>query len=66
MNTKPLFTGDPIIEIELKRYDELIRTEMKYNLLRNALEDHEGYSNIDELKKHFGIPAKERKETTNE
>lgn len=43
------------IEIPQARYDDLIRTEVKYNLLRNALEEHEGYTNIDELKKCFGI-----------
>ena len=54
------------IEIPQGRYDDLIRAEVKYNLLRNALEEYEGYSNIDELKKCFGIPTKTRKETTNE
>lgn len=49
------------ISISLGRYDELIRTEMKYNLLRNALEDEQGYTDIDKLKKYFGIERKETK-----
>lgn len=45
-----------MIEIPLKRYDELIRTETKYNLLRNALEDEVGYyADIEKVKKCFGI-----------
>lgn len=54
------------IEIPQGRYDDLVRTEVKYNLLKNALEDLNGYTDIDDLKKYFGISAKERKETTNE
>ena len=57
------------ITIPQERYDNLIRSELKYNLLRNALEDSEGYINIDDLKKYFGIPTKIQvmgKETTNE
>lgn len=46
------------IEISQGRYDDLIRTETKYNLLKNALEDYEGYISVTELKKHFGIPRK--------
>lgn len=53
------------IEIPQLRYDDLIRTEVKFNLLRNALEEHEGYVNINEIKKCFAI-HKNRKETTNE
>lgn len=61
--------NEATITIPQGRYDDLIRTEAKYNLLRNALEDREGYINIDDLKKCFGIPNKiyeMRKETTNE
>ena len=54
------------IEISQGRYDELIRTETKYTLLRNALEDETGYTDIDRIKRCFGIPTKtifiERKE----
>lgn len=46
------------IEIPQMRYDDLIRTEAKFNLLRNALEEHEGYVNINEIKKCFAIPNK--------
>ena len=46
------------IEIPRGRYDELIRTETKYNLLRNALEDETGYTDIDKIKKCFGIETK--------
>lgn len=45
-----------MIEIPQGRYDELIRIETKYNLLRNALEDESDYADISKLKKHFGIP----------
>lgn len=61
--------NEATITIPQERYDNLIRSELKYNLLRNALEDSEGYINIDDLKKYFGIPTKiqtMRKETTNE
>lgn len=47
-----------IIALDRARYEDLIRTETKYNLLRNALEDYTGYANIEELKKCFGIPDK--------
>ena len=54
------------IEIPQGRYDDLIRTETKYNLLRNALEDEIGYTDIDRIKRCFGIQTKaifnERKE----
>ena len=61
--------NEATITIPQGRYDDLIRSEVKYNLLRNALEDSEGYINIDDLKKYFGIPTKIQtmgKETTNE
>lgn len=61
--------NEATITIPQERYDNLIRSELKYNLLRNALEDSEGYINIDDLKKYFGIPTKIQvmgKETTNE
>lgn len=44
-----------MIKIPHKRYDELIRAETKYNLLRNALEDEKGYTDIDKIKRCFGI-----------
>lgn len=61
--------NEATITIPQGRYDDLIRSEVKYNLLRNALEDSEGYINVDDLKKHFGIPTniyEMRKETANE
>lgn len=49
------FNKTTTVEISLERYDELIRSEYSLHLLQNALEDMNGYSNIDDLKKHFGI-----------
>lgn len=47
------------IMVEQSRYDALIRSEMKLNMLMNALEDQGDYVSLEELKKHFGIPRKE-------
>lgn len=51
-----------MIEIPRGRYDDLIRTETKYNLLRNALEDEPNYADLSVIKRHFGI----RKESEGE
>jgi hypothetical protein len=37
LNTKPLFSGASLIEIERNRYDELLRKEEKLTLLENAI-----------------------------
>lgn len=49
---------EPKITISQGRYDELIRTELKYNMLSNALEDETGYTDIDKIKKCFGIETR--------
>lgn len=54
-NTKPIFSGEILIEVEASRYAELIAKEEKLRLLENALSTHENYSNLDPLKKYFEI-----------
>lgn len=57
MNCKPLLGGAPLVEIERSRYDELVSTETKYELLVARLVKLKGYTNVDDLKDAFGIPT---------
>ena len=54
----PLMTGKETIEISLIRYDNLIKTEAKYEMIKDALEQEYGFVDIDALKKHLGITKK--------
>lgn len=47
------------IEIERKRYDELVAAEEQLRLLRNAIAQLPDYSGTSELKTIFGIEKKE-------
>ena len=55
MSYKPLMSGEQMFDIKPQRYDELIRAEHRLTMLENALEDMNGYVDIDQLKKLFGI-----------
>lgn len=62
MNTKPLFSGELLTEITQSRYEELVAKESELYLLKAAISKMDGYENIDNLKKMFGI----EREVTNE
>ncbi len=60
MNTKPLFSGDAIVEIERWRYDELLHKEKHLELILAALSNMYGYSDIDKFKEFLGIKSSVR------
>lgn len=65
MNTKPLISGTALIEIERRRYDELLHRETELELLKSALERSADYSSVGDIKKYF-LPPKEENEESEE
>ena len=55
MNTKPIICGEPLIEIERRRYDELVRKEAELNCLKNAILTLPCWSEKETLKIIFNI-----------
>lgn len=56
MNCKPILGGEPLIDIERKRYEELIRTEERLKTLEEGLKRLNFYSSDFELfKKIYGL-----------
>lgn len=43
------------VEVNLKRYEQLVQAEQKLSMLELALSKKENYSNIDDLKEIFGL-----------
>lgn len=43
------------VEVDIKRYEQLIQAEQKLSMLETALSKKEGYSNIDDIKEIFNI-----------
>lgn len=43
------------VEVDLKRYEELIQAEQKLSMLEMALSKKDSYSNIDDIKEIFDI-----------
>lgn len=43
------------VEVDLKRYEELIQAEQKLSMLEMALSKKDSYSNIDDIKDIFDI-----------
>lgn len=43
------------VEVDLKRYEQLIQAEQKLSLLETALSKKDSYSNIDDIKEIFNI-----------
>lgn len=43
------------VEVDLKRYEELIQAELKLSMLETALSKKDSYSNIDDIKDIFDI-----------
>lgn len=52
MSTKPLMSGGLLVEVEPKRYDELVRKEERLELLENAIRNH---LYISDIKKVFAL-----------
>lgn len=49
------------VEVDIKRYEQLIQAELKLSMLETALSKKDSYSNIDDIKEIFDI----RKENKN-
>lgn len=49
------------VEVDIKRYEQLIQAEQKLSMLETALSKKDSYSNIDDIKEIFDI----RKENKN-
>ena len=60
MNTKPILCGEPLIEIERKRYDELVHKEERLRLLENSILTLPCYGEREMLKTIFNIKEKEK------
>lgn len=43
------------VEVDLKRYEQLVQAEQKLSMLEMALSKKENYSNIDDLKEIFDL-----------
>lgn len=43
------------VEVNLKRYEQLVQAEQKLSMLELALSKKENYSNIDDLKEIFDL-----------
>lgn len=43
------------VEVDLRRYEQLIQAEQKLSMLELALSKKENYSNIDDLKEIFDL-----------
>lgn len=43
------------VEVDLRRYEQLIQAEQKLSMLEMALSKKENYSNIDDLKEIFDL-----------
>lgn len=43
------------VEVNLKRYEQLVQAEQKLSMLELALSKKENYSNIDDLKEIFNL-----------
>jgi hypothetical protein len=61
-NYKPILSGEALIEIERSRYNYLIGTEARYDLIVNYLMRHKDYININHLKDLLDITPEEVKE----
>ena len=67
MNCKPIISGEPLIEIERYRYDELIAQEEELYRLKNALRKIEPYSlDINLIKTIFDITPDIKEATESE
>lgn len=47
----------PVIEITTKRYEQLIAEEKELQLLKNALNSKQGYTDISEIKRIFSVES---------
>ena len=43
------------VEVDLRRYEQLIQAEQKLSMLEMALSQKDNYSNIDDIKEIFDI-----------
>lgn len=43
------------VEVDIRRYEQLIQAEQKLSMLETALSKKDSYSNIDDIKEIFNI-----------
>ena len=55
MSVKPIMSGGILVEVEPRRYDELVRKEERLNLLENAIKQKDDFSNIEDIKTIFNL-----------
>lgn len=55
MSVKPIFSGEILVEISHKRYDELLHKEERLRLLESAITEKDDYSNIEDIKTIFNL-----------
>lgn len=51
----PIGISQITVEVDLKRYEQLIQAEQKLSMLETALSKKDSYSNIDDIKDIFDI-----------
>lgn len=51
----PIGISQVTVEVDLKRYEQLIQAEQKLSMLETALSKKDSYSNIDDIKDIFDI-----------
>jgi len=49
MICKPILSGEPLIEIERSRYDELIRNEARLEFVKKWLKNKTSYNNYTDI-----------------
>ena len=61
MSTKSLFSGGTLVEIEPRRYDELVAKEERLRLLEKAIADKKNYDSISDIKTIFNLEKEDEK-----
>lgn len=51
----PIGISQVTVEVDLRRYEQLIQAEQKLSMLEMALSKKDSYSNIDDIKEIFNI-----------
>lgn len=51
----PIGISQVTVEVDLRRYEQLIQAEQKLSMLEMALSKKDSYSNIDDIKDIFDI-----------
>lgn len=57
MSTKPLLSGEILVEVSHRRYDELVAKEERLRLIEAVLRKKDNYENINDIKLIFDLPT---------